>query len=216
MLRRITGFRADDAGAWVAELACLHGQHIRHRPPFQDRPWVTTDAGRAGRIGTDLDCPLCDRAELPGGLEVTRTAGPFDQDTLPGALRRDHVVADGRWGCLRVIEGAIGFAMETTPPVDVRLAAHMSRLRFRPRAYSYIGNVPVLDIFDKPIDTGGKPIEFELRHDLGFGGQEKIERVARDCGPVVGPDDEGHVRLREFAVDILQLEHIPHFVLDRV
>ena len=36
-------------------------------------------------------------------------------------------------------------------PVDVRLAAHMSKLRFRPRAYSYIGNVPVLDIFDKPI-----------------------------------------------------------------
>ncbi len=36
-------------------------------------------------------------------------------------------------------------------PVDVRLAAHLSKLRFRPRAYSYIGNVPVLDIFDKPI-----------------------------------------------------------------
>src|SRR5690242_10734025 len=36
-------------------------------------------------------------------------------------------------------------------PVDLRLAAHMSKLRFCPRAYSYIGNVPVLDIFDKPI-----------------------------------------------------------------
>jgi Undecaprenyl-phosphate glucose phosphotransferase len=36
-------------------------------------------------------------------------------------------------------------------PVDLRLAAHMSRLRFRPRAYSYIGNVPVLDIYDKPL-----------------------------------------------------------------
>ncbi len=36
-------------------------------------------------------------------------------------------------------------------PVDIRLAAHMNQLRFRPRAYSYIGNVPVLDIFDKPI-----------------------------------------------------------------
>jgi Undecaprenyl-phosphate glucose phosphotransferase len=36
-------------------------------------------------------------------------------------------------------------------PVDVRLAAHMNRLRFRPRAYSYLGNLPVLDIFDKPI-----------------------------------------------------------------
>jgi Undecaprenyl-phosphate glucose phosphotransferase len=36
-------------------------------------------------------------------------------------------------------------------PVDIRLAAHMNKLRFRPRAYSYIGNVPVLDVFDKPI-----------------------------------------------------------------
>jgi Undecaprenyl-phosphate glucose phosphotransferase len=36
-------------------------------------------------------------------------------------------------------------------PVDIRLAAHISRLRFRPRAYSYIGHVPVLDISDKPI-----------------------------------------------------------------
>jgi hypothetical protein len=36
-------------------------------------------------------------------------------------------------------------------PVDIRLAAHTNKLRFRPRSYSYIGNVPVLDIFDKPI-----------------------------------------------------------------
>jgi Undecaprenyl-phosphate glucose phosphotransferase len=36
-------------------------------------------------------------------------------------------------------------------PVDIRLAAHSNKLRFRPRAYSYIGGVPVLDLFDKPI-----------------------------------------------------------------
>jgi Undecaprenyl-phosphate glucose phosphotransferase len=36
-------------------------------------------------------------------------------------------------------------------PVDIRLAAHLNKLRFRPRSYSYIGNVPVLDVFDKPI-----------------------------------------------------------------
>jgi Undecaprenyl-phosphate glucose phosphotransferase len=36
-------------------------------------------------------------------------------------------------------------------PVDIRLAAHSNKLRFRPRAYSYIGTVPVLDVFDKPI-----------------------------------------------------------------
>jgi Undecaprenyl-phosphate glucose phosphotransferase len=36
-------------------------------------------------------------------------------------------------------------------PVDIRLAAHSNKLRFRPRAYSYIGGVPVLDVLDKPI-----------------------------------------------------------------
>jgi Undecaprenyl-phosphate glucose phosphotransferase len=36
-------------------------------------------------------------------------------------------------------------------PVDIRLAAHTNKLRFRPRAYSYIGEVPVLDMVDKPI-----------------------------------------------------------------
>jgi Undecaprenyl-phosphate glucose phosphotransferase len=37
-------------------------------------------------------------------------------------------------------------------PVDIRLSAHSNRLQFRPRAYSFIGSVPMLDIFDKPIN----------------------------------------------------------------
>jgi len=37
-------------------------------------------------------------------------------------------------------------------PVDIRLSAHSNQLQFRPRAYSYIGAVPMLDIFDKPIN----------------------------------------------------------------
>jgi len=36
-------------------------------------------------------------------------------------------------------------------PVDIRLSAHSAELHFRPRAYSYIGSVPMLDIFDRPI-----------------------------------------------------------------
>ena len=36
-------------------------------------------------------------------------------------------------------------------PVDIRLAAHSAKLRFRPRSYSYIGNVPVIDVADRPI-----------------------------------------------------------------
>jgi Undecaprenyl-phosphate glucose phosphotransferase len=36
-------------------------------------------------------------------------------------------------------------------PVDIRLSAHSNKLRFRPRSYSYLGKVPVLDVFDRPI-----------------------------------------------------------------
>lgn len=36
-------------------------------------------------------------------------------------------------------------------PLDIRLAAHANKLHFRPRAYSHVGSVPMLDIFDKPI-----------------------------------------------------------------
>ena len=36
-------------------------------------------------------------------------------------------------------------------PVDIRLAAHTSKMQFRPRSYSYIGTVPVLDVFNRPI-----------------------------------------------------------------
>jgi len=36
-------------------------------------------------------------------------------------------------------------------PVDIRLSAHSNKLRFRPRSYSYIGDVPVIDVADRPI-----------------------------------------------------------------
>ncbi|HZQ11530.1 MAG TPA: undecaprenyl-phosphate glucose phosphotransferase [Pseudolabrys sp.] len=36
-------------------------------------------------------------------------------------------------------------------PVDIRLAAHANKLQFRPRSYSYIGKVPVIDVADRPI-----------------------------------------------------------------
>jgi Undecaprenyl-phosphate glucose phosphotransferase len=36
-------------------------------------------------------------------------------------------------------------------PIDIRLSAHAAKLRLRPRSYSYLGSVPVLDVFDKPI-----------------------------------------------------------------
>jgi len=36
-------------------------------------------------------------------------------------------------------------------PVDIRLSAHMSRLQFTSRAYSYVGDVRMFDMIDRPI-----------------------------------------------------------------
>jgi Undecaprenyl-phosphate glucose phosphotransferase len=41
-------------------------------------------------------------------------------------------------------------------PVDIRLSAYTQKLRYRPRAYSYIGNVPFIDVFDKPMTDWGQ------------------------------------------------------------
>lgn len=123
MLRRITGFAQDDAGDWVASLSCLHRQHVRHKPPLWPKPWVLTDAGRADKIGTELDCSYCDRAEMPDDLRLARTAGPWNDETLPDGLRRTHRVADATWGRLRVTEGTVGITIETVPPITARLDA---------------------------------------------------------------------------------------------
>ena len=63
MIRPIVGFHQDYEGDWVAELSCGHNQHVRHRPPFQNREWATSQEGRASRLGAELDCKLCDEGE---------------------------------------------------------------------------------------------------------------------------------------------------------
>lgn len=62
MQRRIVGFRQDEEAHWVAELECGHAQHVRHQPPWTNRPWVITPEGRARVLGSELDCRLCDEA----------------------------------------------------------------------------------------------------------------------------------------------------------
>ncbi|MBP0617567.1 undecaprenyl-phosphate glucose phosphotransferase [Jiella sp. KSK16Y-1] len=36
-------------------------------------------------------------------------------------------------------------------PLDIRLAAHAGEMKFRPRTYSYIGSVPMIDVVDRPL-----------------------------------------------------------------
>ncbi|MDQ6635048.1 MAG: DUF3565 domain-containing protein [Gemmatimonadota bacterium] len=61
MKQPIVGYHQDDEGHWVAELRCGHGQHVRHDPPWQLRPWVVTSEGRAAHIALDLECLLCEQ-----------------------------------------------------------------------------------------------------------------------------------------------------------
>ena len=63
MKQPIVGFHLDEENDWVAELDCGHNQHVRHHPPFVNRPWVTTRPGRESMLGTCLDCVKCDRDE---------------------------------------------------------------------------------------------------------------------------------------------------------
>jgi hypothetical protein len=60
MQRIITGFEQDQYGDWFAILDCGHTQHVRHKPPFQNRPWVLEDETRNRMIGETLPCPYCD------------------------------------------------------------------------------------------------------------------------------------------------------------
>lgn len=77
------------------------------------------EAKRTARVGSELDCLLCDRAELPDGLTVVRTTAVWDEKTLPEALKRTHRVAPATWGRLRVQRGRLRFVVTTHPPLDV-------------------------------------------------------------------------------------------------
>jgi len=61
MNQQIVGFHQDEEGHWVADLACGHGQHVRHNPPLITRLWVTTPEGRGGHLGKELNCKRCDK-----------------------------------------------------------------------------------------------------------------------------------------------------------
>ncbi|MCU4675167.1 DUF3565 domain-containing protein [Catenovulum sp. 2E275] len=60
MKQKIVGYHLDEENDWVAELACDHFQHVRHQPPFINRPWVVSAQGRKQMLGLELNCKKCD------------------------------------------------------------------------------------------------------------------------------------------------------------
>lgn len=116
MRRSITGFHRDDEGHWVAELDCGHGQHVRHVPPFTERPWVTTAAGRASRLGLPLDCLRCDRRELPDGLVPMAPPPAARGGAAPEPGLAPHATGPGVWTRIHVHAGCL--RLRLGPPFD--------------------------------------------------------------------------------------------------
>ncbi len=115
MDRVIVGFHLDEVDDWVAELSCGHRQHVRHQPPFRQRPWVLNDDERATRRGTTLTCPLCDRGELPTDLRPVRSSVEWTEQSVPSGLLRCHRLAPDTWGLIHVHEGRLRFSMASEP-----------------------------------------------------------------------------------------------------
>ncbi|MCF1502811.1 undecaprenyl-phosphate glucose phosphotransferase [Afifella sp. H1R] len=86
---------------------------------------------------------------------------PAIQEGYPLLGRIDELVEFGRQAQIDLLIIALPLTAENrllemlkqlwVLPVDIRMAAHTTRLRFRPRSYSFIGSVPFLDLFDRPI-----------------------------------------------------------------
>ena len=112
MQRTIVDFTQDGQGDWVAQLDCGHLQHVRHAPPFTNRDWVTTLAGRAEKLGSQLNCVRCDRFEMPEQLAPYKRTRVFSEDTIPAGLRREHSTRRGVWAKIVVLEGSLRYTVE--------------------------------------------------------------------------------------------------------
>lgn len=108
----IRAFHQDDEGHWVADLACGHSQHVRHRPPMEVREWVVTEEGRRGRIGASLPCRLCRMPRVPDTVSEYKRTAIFDASTTPAGLRKSHTTKSDVWGEIVVVEGRVLYVIE--------------------------------------------------------------------------------------------------------
>lgn len=121
--RPITGFSQDSQGHWVAELGCGHRRHVRHRPPWELRPWVLSEEGRSEHLGGMLPCVRCTLPVLPARVTRYQVLGPFSETALPAGALQSHTLEPGVWGRIVVLEGALVYVLEREPDVAFELRA---------------------------------------------------------------------------------------------
>jgi hypothetical protein len=55
MQQAIVGFHLDEENIGLL-ISPVVIQHVRHDPPWQNRPWVLTEQGRKEKLGVMLEC----------------------------------------------------------------------------------------------------------------------------------------------------------------
>lgn len=118
---RITEFEQDAHGHWLARLACGHRRPVRHRPPWQNHPWVLSATGRAEHLGMPMHCRDCTDAGPPADAVEVRRSRTFTETDIPAALRSRHVIPDGAWGRLHVLRGHLRYRVLSEPAHEVHI-----------------------------------------------------------------------------------------------
>lgn len=126
MKRRITAFFQDAQSHWGARLECGHSRPVRHRPPWQNHPWVLTPAGRRAHLGLQMYCRLCVEGlpitapAVPGELSVVSRTPNFTETTMPALLRERHILPAARYACVHVLRGQMQYR-ELDPDSNAQL-----------------------------------------------------------------------------------------------
>ncbi len=132
-----------EAEELIKALEASHDTDIRIAGIFDDRGDGPRVAGRRR---------LSEARQYRSSWSSSRAARARSADRLAAGRRR----RSGCSSCLKKL---------WVLPVDIRLSAHNNPLRFRPHTYSYIGNVPFIDVTDKPIADWDHVAEVAVRQD---------------------------------------------------
>lgn len=132
MEQPIIGYDQDELGDWRAILACGHRQHVRHNPPFVNRPWVLTEEGRRRFLGAPLDCVRCDDGEPVGDGMVSAAAleaayARFAAE-LVGTIRRRVADEAADDAMRRALLAIAGIPDDVPGPLEAWLAAQVQTI----------------------------------------------------------------------------------------
>ncbi len=116
MDQNIVRFHQDEEGCWVANLICGHCQHVRHNPPWVNRPWISTEATRELYIGQSLNCLKCNMPNIPSSAKQIKCSEQYDQQSLHQQFVGAQVNNSDFWIKVIIFEGELVYRRLTEIP----------------------------------------------------------------------------------------------------